>query len=87
MQSLPRTAIHQHYGQITGFVAPCNGHPVLYGPIAGQVTDDTEQCLLLARRLIADPVSFDDLAWASNLMAWEAAIRERGLRNLLGPSS
>lgn len=86
-QTLTRAEIAQHYGQITGFVAPCEGHPVSHGLSAGQVTDDTEQSLLLARRLILDPTGFDDLGWARDLMAWEADIRARGLRDLLGPSS
>lgn len=86
-QTLPRAVIRHRYGQITDFVAPFDGHPVSHGLAAGQVTDDTEQSLLLARRLIADPVGFDDLGWARDLMAWEAGIRDRGLRDLLGPSS
>lgn len=86
-QTLPRAEIARHYGRIVDFVAPFDGHPVSHGLKAGQITDDTEQTLLLARRLIAAPEAFDDLGWANDLLAWERDIRARGLRDLLGPSS
>jgi ADP-ribosylglycohydrolase len=86
-QTLSRQAIGREYGQISSFVAPFPGHPVSHGLVAGQVTDDTEQSLLLARRLIAEPDRFDDLGWAHDLLEWERDIRARGLRDLLGPSS
>ena len=86
-QTLTRAEIRARYGRITGFVAPFAGHPVSHGLRAAQVTDDTEQTLLLARRLIADPVGFDDAGWARDLLDWEAGIRAKGLQDLLGPSS
>ena len=86
-QTLPRAQIRASYGTITGFVAPCADHPVSHGLQAGQVTDDTEQALLLARRLLATPGRFDDAAWAHDLLDWEAGVRARGLRDLLGPST
>lgn len=86
-QTLPREAIRAHYGRITGFVAPFPGHPVSHGLGPAQVTDDTEQTVLLARRLIADPAGFDDRAWAQDLLDWEAGVKAKGLSDLLGPSS
>ena len=86
-QTLTRAEIRARYGRITGFVAPFAGHPVSHGLRAAQVTDDTEQTLLLARRLIADPVGFDEAGWARDLLDWEAGIRAKGLQDLLGPSS
>lgn len=86
-QTMERTEIIRHYGKITGFVAPCDDHPVSHGLLAGMVTDDTEQTLLLARMLIDHPGRFDDSAWAQALLRWEADVRARGLRDLLGPSS
>lgn len=86
-QTLPREVIMREYGRIAFFVPPFEGHPVSHGLMAGQVTDDTEQSLLLARRLIAEPDGFDDLGWAHDLLDWERDIRARGLRDLLGPSS
>ncbi|MCR8723492.1 ADP-ribosylglycohydrolase family protein [Frigidibacter sp. ROC022] len=86
-QTLSRERIKAEYGRITDFVAPYEGHPVSHGLAAGQVTDDTEQALLLARRLVADPRGFDEEGWARDLLAWEAEIRAKGLSDLLGPSS
>lgn len=86
-QTLTREQIAAQYGRITDFTAPVDDHPVSHGLRAAQVTDDTEQSLLLARRLIVDPGRFDDAGWARDLLDWEADIRARGLRDLLGPSS
>jgi ADP-ribosylglycohydrolase len=86
-QTLDRVAIRATYGRIDGFRAPVEDHPVSHGLHAAQVTDDTEQALLLARRIIADAPGFDEAAWAQDLLAWEAEICARGLRDLLGPST
>ena len=86
-QTLTRDEIRQHYGVIEEFVAPFAGHPVSDGLSAAQVTDDTEQALLLAQRLIATPTRFDPAGWARDLLEWEAGVRARGLLDLLGPSS
>jgi ADP-ribosylglycohydrolase len=86
-QTLDRATIHRLYGQITDFIDPAQGHPVSHGLQAGQVTDDTEQTVLLARRLIADRGGFDARAWATDLIGWEAAVLARGLGDLLGPST
>ena len=86
-QTLDRPVIKARYGEITDFVDPFDDHPVSHGLIAGQVTDDTEQAILLARRLIATPAPFDETGWAEDLLAWERDIQKRGLRDLLGPST
>lgn len=86
-QTLPREVIRARYGRITTFVAPFADHPVSHGLRAGQVTDDTEQTLLLAHRLLAAPDRFDARGWSRDLLAWERDVRARGLRDLLGPSS
>lgn len=86
-QTMTRDQIAAAYGNITDFVAPIEDHPVSHGLLAAQITDDTEQTLLLAHRLIADEGRFDDAAWAAALLAWERDVRARGLRDLLGPSS
>ncbi|GLT11614.1 ADP-ribosylglycohydrolase family protein [Sulfitobacter porphyrae] len=86
-QTLSREEIAARYGRITAFVAPFDGHPVSHGLGAAQITDDTEQTLLLARRLIAEPEGFDEKGWAQDLLDWEAEIRAKGLADLLGPSS
>ena len=86
-QTLSRAEIVRHYGQITGFVAPIDEHPVSHGLLAAKVTDDTEQSLLLAARLIQGQGVLDEMQWANDLLVWEAEIRARGLRDLLGPST
>ncbi|WP_116134153.1 ADP-ribosylglycohydrolase family protein [Tropicimonas sp. IMCC34043] len=86
-QTLPREEIRARYGVIADFVAPFPGHPVSHGLTAAQITDDTEQALLLAERLLATPGTFDAAAWARDLLGWEADVKARGLRDLLGPST
>ncbi|WP_099826072.1 ADP-ribosylglycohydrolase family protein [Oceaniglobus indicus] len=85
-QTLDRAAIRAVYGRIEGFVEPMPDHPVSHGLTAAQVTDDTEQTLLLAG-LLTRREGFDANDWAQALLAWEADVRRRGLRDLLGPSS
>lgn len=86
-QTLSRAEIGRLYGRIEGFVAPVVDHPVSHGLVAGQVTDDTEQALLLAHRLIAGAGRIDEAALARDLLDWEADVKARGLRDLLGPST
>lgn len=86
-QTLTRDEIYSHYGVISTFVAPFDGHPVSHGLDAAQVTDDTEQSFLLAKRLIEGKGKIDEMLWANDLLAWEEDVRVRGLRDLLGPSS
>ncbi len=86
-QTLTRQEIASTYGDISYFVAPFDGHPVSHGLVAGSITDDTEQTLLLAQRIIENPDSFDERAWAQDLLDWESHVKLRGLQDLLGPST
>lgn len=86
-QTLSRSEISRIYGEITDFVAPCNGHPVSHGLNAAAITDDTEQTLLLARHIVTCADNFDEQGWARLLIQWESDVRERGLLDLLGPST
>ena len=86
-QTLSRASIAAQYGRITDFVPPFDDHPVSHGLLAAQVTDDTEQTLMLARLMITHPTGYDAMLWATTLLGWEADVRARGLRDLLGPSS
>ena len=86
-QTLTVGQIKEHYGQISDFVAPIDDHPVSHGLMAGQVTDDTEQALILANRLISGQGQIDEAELAKDLLDWEADVKARGLRDLLGPSS
>jgi ADP-ribosylglycohydrolase len=75
------------YGRIEDFAAPDTDHPVSKGLEAGAITDDTEQTLLLAKVLLASPVSFNHHRWIDALIEWEDDIRRRGGYDLLGPST
>jgi ADP-ribosylglycohydrolase len=86
-QTLDRAEIVAAYGRIADFVPPVHDHPVSHGLRAGQVTDDTEQTLLLADLLIRGRGRVDANLWAQALLRWEADVAARGSRDLLGPSS
>lgn len=86
-QTLSCAEITSHYGTITDFMAPFEGHPVSHGLVAGAITDDTEQTLLLAERILASPEYFDSTGWARDLLDWEADVKARGLYDFLGPST
>ncbi|MEM7069758.1 MAG: ADP-ribosylglycohydrolase family protein [Pseudomonadota bacterium] len=86
-QSCTPEEISDAFGSISDFVTPVQGHPIAHGLIAGSVTDDTEQTLLLAKHIISSPGCFNEEGWASSLIAWEKSVKERGLYDLLGPST
>lgn len=70
-----------------GFLDAAAAQPIAPNMPAGHVTDDTEQALVLARRLIADRGDLDVLAYADDLLRWEAAMKAKGSLDLLGPST
>jgi ADP-ribosylglycohydrolase len=86
-QLLSRQQIHDTFGRITWFRDARPEHPIAAGMHAGSVTDDTEQALLLARRLIADHGRVDARRFAADLAGWEDDMRARGSLDLLGPST
>lgn len=86
-QTLSQEEITRAYGWIDDFVAPVSGHAVADGLPAASVTDDTEQTLLLADHLIRRQGKFDAREWVEALQEWETSVRDRGLRDLLGPST
>lgn len=86
-QTLSRQEIALRYGLIKDFIPPFPDHPVSHGLQAAQVTDDTEQMLLLAARLISDNGDIDQRRFGQDLLDWEADILARDLRDILGPST
>jgi ADP-ribosylglycohydrolase len=86
-QTMARSEIFHHYGQITDFVEACASQPVSAGLKAGTVTDDMEQTLLLARHLIEHDGRVEQRLWAKTLLEWEQQTRTRGVNDLLGPST
>ena len=82
----PRRRVLAHFGEITGFLPGPDGHFVVDGYVAGQVTDDTQQTLMLAGaiiaedgRVVAETVAKHIVAWADRVGASEGSF--------LGPSS
>jgi ADP-ribosylglycohydrolase len=86
-QLLSPAEIKSHYGFVDDFVAPTGDHPVSKGLVAGTITDDTEQTLLLGSVLLQSKGGLDHLAWVNALIAWEDEIKARGGYDLLGPST
>ena len=87
-QLLSRAQIVDGYGPLlAGFEPAPPDHPIAAGMAAGQVTDDTEQAVILAQVLIAGGGVIDPHELANRLQAWEAEMRDRGSLDLLGPST
>lgn len=86
-QSLSREQIRDRYGRITDLQAADGDQPIAPNMPAGAITDDTEQAILVARRLIAGNGHIEPAALAQDLIDWEAVMRAKGSQDLLGPST
>jgi ADP-ribosylglycohydrolase len=86
-QLLSPARIAELYGHVEDFVAPHADHPVSKGLLAGTITDDTEQALLLGRILVESHAGFDHSRWVNALLDWEREVKARGSYDLLGPST
>jgi ADP-ribosylglycohydrolase len=86
-QTLNPDQIRAAYGTITNFIDAVRDQPVSGGLIAGTITDDTEQSLLLAKLLLDPRGGFDEQRWVRMLLDWENDTRARGVNDLLGPST
>ncbi|MGX5839187.1 ADP-ribosylglycohydrolase family protein [Mesorhizobium sp. ArgA1] len=86
-QLLSPARIAELYGHVEDFIAPFADHPVSKGLVAGTVTDDTEQALLLGRILVESGDRFDHTRWVNALLDWEREVKARGSYDLLGPST
>ena len=87
-ESLPRAEIVTRYGPLLEEFRPgAADQPLAPGLVAGTVTDDTEQALLLADLLIEGNGTVDEAEFARRLLAWEEDMRARGSLSLLGPST
>jgi ADP-ribosylglycohydrolase len=87
-ESLPRAVIAARYGDLVSWFEPGPpDHRLAAGLPAGTVTDDTEQAVLLAGLLIDGAGHCDAAELARRLIAWEDAVRARGVLSLLGPST
>lgn len=86
-QLLSASQIRAQFGFVDSFRTPSDDHPVSKGLVAGTITDDTEQALLLGRVLLDSGPVFDHKRWANALIAWEIEVKARGSYDLLGPST
>ncbi|HEY1672357.1 MAG TPA: ADP-ribosylglycohydrolase family protein [Streptosporangiaceae bacterium] len=87
-QLLSRPQIVARWGPLlTGFEPAPDEHPIAAGHQAGDITDDTEQAVLLGRLLVAGHGRIDPGELADALVAWEADMKARGSLDLLGPST
>ncbi|WP_214469996.1 ADP-ribosylglycohydrolase family protein [Mesorhizobium sp. dw_380] len=86
-QLLSPARIAELYGHVEDFITPFADHPVSKGLVAGTITDDTEQALLLGRILVESGERFDHARWVNALLDWEREVKARGSYDLLGPST
>lgn len=86
-QMMSRERIKARYGHLSGFEPADADHPLAAGMLAGSITDDTEQALILARHLVRNAGRVNAAEFALALVAWEGAMRARGSIDLLGPST
>jgi ADP-ribosylglycohydrolase len=82
----PRRRVLEHFGRIEGFLPGPDGHFVVDGYRAGQITDDTQQTLMLAGAIVDAGGRVDVEVVARHLVAWADRVgASEG--NFLGPSS
>lgn len=82
----PRARVLQHFGRIDRFLPGPEGHFVVDGFVAGEVTDDTQQTLMLAEAILAEDGDLVPETVARHLVAWADRVgASEG--NYLGPSS
>jgi ADP-ribosylglycohydrolase len=87
-QLLSRPQIVARWGPLLGGFEPApDEHPIAAGHQAGDITDDTEQAVLLGRLLVAGRGTVEPGDLARALVAWEADMKARGSLDLLGPST
>lgn len=87
-QMMSRDEVVSVFGTLLVDFEPApSDHPIADGMTAGRITDDTEQAILLAGQLIDGNGEVDIHNWANALIEWEEAMRAKGSRDLLGPST
>ena len=86
-QMLTRGRIAELLGSIDRFLPGPAENPISPGQLAGTVTDDTAQALILARLLIDGDGTVDLTAFATALSDWHHEMEALGSLDLLGPST
>jgi ADP-ribosylglycohydrolase len=86
-QSLSREQIKHRFDRITTLTAADADQPIAPNMVAGSITDDTEQAVLVAELLIAGGGLIRPSDLAQSLIDWEAVMQAKGSQDLLGPST
>jgi len=86
-QELDRARSSAILGWPVDFRAGPPENPISRGLPPGTVTDDTMQCLVIAKLLIAGGGTIEPRRMADALLAWEREMAERDRSELLGPST
>ncbi len=79
--------IAQRYGVLHGFHPGPPDNEISAGEPAGQVTDDTDQAVILGRLLVEGDGTVDPHRLVAELLDWEQRMQRRGSADLLGPST
>ncbi|MDE9366446.1 ADP-ribosylglycohydrolase family protein [Luteipulveratus sp. YIM 133132] len=86
-QAFTRAEIVKRFGVLQDLRSGPPDQPIAPSAPAGQVTDDTEQALLLADQLVTSGGHVDPVRWAQALDRWEQRMKGSGSLDLLGPST
>lgn len=86
-QSLNREQIIARFGSVTSLLDAGPDQPIAPNMVAGSITDDTEQAVLVAELLIESGGHIIPSDLAQRLIDWEAVMHAKGSQDLLGPST
>ena len=86
-QELSRAEAQRILGPEPDFRPGPPENPISRGLPAGSVTDDTLQCLLIARLLVEGGGRIEPRRLAAELLGWEREMAAAGKSELLGPST
>lgn len=86
-QLLTRARIRELFGTVDCFHPGPAENPISPGQLAGTVTDDTAQAVIVARLLVDGSGTVDLSRFAQELSDWHQAMSAAGSLDLLGPST
>ena len=86
-QSFSRGEVLTRFGHITTLENAPADQPIAPGMVAGSITDDTEQAILVGQLLVEGNASIDPNQLARRLITWESGMQAKGSQDLLGPST
>ena len=86
-QSFSRGQIQARFGRITTLESAPADQPIAPNMLAGSITDDTEQAILVGQLLVEGKGTIDPDQLARRLITWEFGMQAKGSQDLLGPST